>query len=225
MNNNIILLVGHTRNLDLCADSIIKNLCIPNDAKVIGFTYDHIGFWPTDDYSKDINIKSLWEDSFKDYLLNLYIKKYSPEEMHQDNQLSNLLKNNNEHAPTNHNISMWRTRSQALSIVPNNTKLILSRPDLQWLEEMKIPDSGLDVIGQSGIFDDNYFAGSLEDMSILKNIYFQYYNICNKYNISADTHTVLEHYLKNECNNLNLLNPNYSRYLILNSQSGKYRTN
>ena len=54
-----------------------------------------------------------------------------------------------------------------------NIKLILSRPDLQWLEEMIIPDSGLDVIGQSGIFDDNYFAGSLEEISILKNIYFQ----------------------------------------------------
>ncbi len=139
--------------------------------------------------------------------------------------ISDLLKNNNEHAITTHNISMWRTRSQALSIVPKNTKLILSRPDLQWLEEMKIPDSGLDVIGQSGIFDDNYFAGSLEDISLLKNIYFQYYNICNKYNISADTHTVLEHYLTNECNNLNLLNPNYSRFLILNSAGGKYRTN
>ncbi len=223
MNNNIILLVGHTRNLDLCADSIVKNLCIPNNAKIIGFTYDHLGFWPTDDYSKDINIKSLWEDSFKDYLLNLYIKNYSPEEMTKDLELSDLLKNDKHFI--NHNLSMWRTRSQALSIVPKNTKLILTRPDLQWIEEMKIPDSGLDVIGQSGIFDDNYFAGSLEDMLILKNIYFQYHNICKKYNISADTHTVLEHYLTNECNNLNLLNPNYSRFLILNSAGGKYRTN
>lgn len=225
MSNNIILLVGHTRNLELCAESIIKNLCIPNDAKVIGFTYDCLGYWPNEEYNKNNNIKLIWENSFKDYLLNLYIKNYSPEEIHQDNQLANILKNNNDQAPTNHSVSMWRTRTQALSIVPKNIKLILSRPDLQWLEEMIIPDSGLDVIGQSGIFDDNYFAGSLEEISILKNIYFQYSNICNKYNISSDTHTVLEYYLTNECDNLNLLNPNYSRYLILNSQSGKYRTN
>ena len=45
--------------------------------------------------------------------------------------------------------------------------------------------------------------------TLLKNIYFQYSNICNKYNISSDTHTVLEHYLTNECDNLNLLNPNH----------------
>ena len=39
-------------------------------------------------------------------------------------KLSNLLKNNNEHAPTNHSVSMWRTRTQALSILPKNIKLI-----------------------------------------------------------------------------------------------------
>jgi hypothetical protein len=121
---NIILLVGHTRNLDLCADSIIKNLCIPNDAKVIGFTYDCLGYWPNEEYNKNNNIKLIWKNAFKDYLLNLYIKNYSPEEIHQDNQLANILKNNNDQAPTNHSVSMWRTRTQALSILPKNIKLI-----------------------------------------------------------------------------------------------------
>lgn len=224
MSNNIILLAGHTRNLDLCAESIIKNLCIPNNAKVIGYTYDDIGFWPNNHLDKNINIRSIWEDSFKDNLLNLYIKNYSPDEINQDNIISKQLKNNNDQAPTNHSLSMWRTRLQALSILPKDTnKIILSRPDLQWLEEMHIPDQGLDVIGQKGIFDDNYFAGPIEEVNILKNIYLQYINICNKFNISSDTHTVLENYLYSECNNLNLLNPNYSRYLILNSPGGKYR--
>ena len=79
--DKIILLVGHTRSLHLCADSIIENLCIPNNAKIIGYTYDHIGWWNDKNFDKKIDIKNIWHSALKDYLISVNIRSINQNDL------------------------------------------------------------------------------------------------------------------------------------------------
>lgn len=223
---NIILLTGHTRNLALCADSIIKNLCIPNDAKVIGFTYDNMGWWSKEDQESDPNIKNIWHSALGDYLLKLNIRSITnlDIERYERKILNNLILPGPE-IPLQRTLQMLETWSFAIESLPEEIdKVILTRPDLFWHQIMYISDIGLDVIGIEDEYDGNYFAGNYKDIKVFKKLYFDYINFCLKQNISSNFHNVLAKFLPVYCEKINLLDGNISRFSILNSKNGSYRT-
>lgn len=224
--NNIILLVGHTRNLALCADSIIKNLCIPNDAKVIGFTYDNMGWWSKEDQESDPNIKNIWHSALGDYLLKLNVRSITSLDIKRyEKRISNNLILPGPEIPLQRTLQMLETWCFAIESLPKEiNKVILTRPDLLWNQKMTFSENGLDVIGIPEHYDGNYFAGDLEEIKIFKKLHFEYINFCMKENISCNFHNVLSKFLPKYCKKINLLNDNISRFSILNSIDGNYRT-
>ncbi len=224
--NNIILLVGHTRNLALCADSIIKNLCIPNNAKVIGFTYDNMGWWSKEDQEFDPSIKNIWHSALGDYLLKLNIRTITniDIERYQKRIVKNLILPSPE-IPLVRTLQMIETWSLAIQLLPENTdKVILTRPDLYWHENMIYSGSGFDVIGVESFIDGNYFAGNASSIKIFHKLHLQYISFCLRENICCDFHNVLAKYLPNNCDGLNILDGNIARFSIMNSKNGNYRT-
>ena len=208
--------------MHLCADSIIENLCIPNNAKIIGYTYDHIGWWNDKNFDKKIDIKNIWHSALKDYLISVNIRSINQNDLSRYCEFSNSLPSNLNKNYWEIFYQRWETRALSLNLLPGNAdQVILTRPDILWHEPMTSSNEHLTCIGNNSFIDDNFFSGNIYNIKILSYIHIQFKKLLHDHN-DFDEHNILNKIFDNY-NNLKLLNPNIARYSILNSPNGAYR--